>query len=193
MVRILPLLIFFVSLMACTNADKSPEEALNVAVDWYAEGEQVATAAQNHLMSQVKAALQKGGPDYAIPFCHGNAGPIMDSLSQAYHCTIQRVSDRNRNPDQHPQTAAEESLMMDYVNRQIVGDTVISQAGNAVFYRPIVIGLETCLKCHGQPGTDIATSTLDKLHELYPEDRATGYQMNDVRGLWKITFREDHQ
>ena len=24
--------------------------------------------------------------------------------------------------------------------------------------------------------------------ELYPDDRATGYAMNDFRGVWKITF-----
>ena len=178
-------------LTACSSGQQSENQ--DQVDQWYSQGDVVATAAQSQLLTKVKTALETGGPDYTIPFCHTNAGPIMDSLSQVFKCTIERISDRNRNPDQHPKSEEEAALMLAYVNRQVVGDTVLSNSGAPVFYRPIVIGLETCLKCHGQPGTDIAESTMGKLQELYPQDKATGYQMHDVRGLWKVTFPEDYE
>jgi hypothetical protein len=46
----------------------------------------------------------------------------------------------------------------------------------------------TCLVCHGDPQTQIAEATLAKINDLYPEDKATGFAMNDFRGAWKITF-----
>lgn len=46
-------------------------------------------------------------------------------------------------------------------------------------------GMPTCLKCHGG-AEDIAGGTRAVLAEKYPRDRATGYQLGDLRGMWKI-------
>jgi hypothetical protein len=50
--------------------------------------------------------------------------------------------------------------------------------------------MPACLQCHGQPGTDINEATMAQIKNLYPEDHATGYKLGDVRGLWKVTFKE---
>ena len=57
------------------------------------------------------------------------------------------------------------------------------------FYKPIFLGMDACLKCHGAPGTQIAEETLKKIKEHYPEDLATGFELNDFRGAWKVTFK----
>ena len=48
--------------------------------------------------------------------------------------------------------------------------------------------MSTCLKCHGKPDIDIAQGTLKKINQLYPNDLAKGYKLDDLRGLWKIEF-----
>jgi cytochrome c553 len=58
-----------------------------------------------------------------------------------------------------------------------------------VYYKPIRIVMPACLKCHGVPGTDIDSVTIQKLQSLYPADLATGYRLNDFRGLWKVEFK----
>jgi len=42
------------------------------------------------------------------------------------------------------------------------------------------------LNCHGEPGKEISEETLQKLNELYPEDKAIGHQIGDLRGMWSI-------
>ena len=167
-----------------------PQEVVNVPdlESIYTRGASIAQSSQAALLEQVSRAITAGGPDFAVAFCHEKAGPVIDSLARANDCRIHRISDRYRNPSNQPANEAEFALMMDYFNRKIVGDTVLLSDNHPVFYRPIVLGLETCLKCHGQPGTDIAASTLEKIQERYPTDQATGYRMHDVRGLWKISF-----
>jgi len=42
---------------------------------------------------------------------------------------------------------------------------------------------EGCLKCHGQ---NIAPEITAKLKENYPDDKATGFKLGDVRGAFSI-------
>ena len=56
------------------------------------------------------------------------------------------------------------------------------------FLAPIVLGNPLCLQCHGTPGKDIAPETLAAIQKLYPDDKATGFKLGDLRGLWRITF-----
>jgi hypothetical protein len=43
-----------------------------------------------------------------------------------------------------------------------------------------------CLACHGQA---IAPSVAQKIAELYPNDKATGYSEGDIRGAFVVTRR----
>ena len=45
-----------------------------------------------------------------------------------------------------------------------------------------------CLQCHGTPNQDIAPETLAAIQKLYPDDKATGFKLGDLRGLWRVTF-----
>jgi len=37
--------------------------------------------------------------------------------------------------------------------------------------------------------SEIAEETLKKIKERYPEDLAAGFELNDFRGAWKVTFK----
>jgi cytochrome c553 len=56
---------------------------------------------------------------------------------------------------------------------------------NVVCYYPIETAT-MCLQCHGEQNTQIKTSTLNKLTKLYPQDKATGYKENELRGIWVV-------
>ena len=51
-------------------------------------------------------------------------------------------------------------------------------------YYPIVTN-DMCLKCHGDIG-EIDEAAHSKIQLLYPEDKATGYSTNQLRGIWVV-------
>lgn len=154
-----------------------------------AKGDAVTNLTQATLLSNVGQALQKGGPEYAVEFCNLNASTIMDSLNRANNCIISRVSDKNRNTKAYLDSTEKELWKVFKTNN--LKDTIIIKNKNMVYYKPIKIGLPACLKCHGSINTDINQSTIQKLQKLYPNDLATGYKLNELRGLWKVEFKQE--
>ena len=55
-----------------------------------------------------------------------------------------------------------------------------------LYTKAIKIPNGMCLNCHGEPGTDISAETQKALAELYPEDKAIGHKIGDLRGMWSI-------
>ena len=152
-------------------------------------GHEVSNKAQATLLANVGMAIQKGGPENAVEFCSLNAASIVDSLSNVHNCIISRVSEKNRNPGNGLASAQEKELWKLFTKQEIT-DTIVQQGNNLVFYKPIRTAMPACLKCHGNPDSDIDMATKEKLQELYPKDLATGYALNDFRGLWKIEFKK---
>jgi len=152
-------------------------------------GNQITNQAQGVLLSNVGSAIQKGGPEYAVEFCNLEVSGIVDSLNRANNCEISRVSEKNRNPENSLKTEADLKIWIAFKNNA-QSDTVILVKNNIVYYKRIKTAMPACLKCHGDPQNDINSATLEKLHKLYPDDLATGYQLNDFRGLWKVEFSE---
>jgi hypothetical protein len=50
---------------------------------------------------------------------------------------------------------------------------------------PIIVSQPLCLQCHGSE-SDIAAETREAILAIYPDDKATGYRLNDLRGIWRI-------
>lgn len=154
------------------------------------KGNEISMSAQATLLQNVGISIQKGGPQYAVEFCNLEASGIIDSLNEHYSCTISRITDKNRNPNASLATKTDKDLWRIF-NQGTLTDTLISDNKSLTFYKPIKIGMPACLKCHGNPETDINTATKQKLQSLYPKDLATGYTLGDFRGLWKIEFERE--
>jgi len=150
-------------------------------------GNEISNNAQSALLANVGQAIQTGGSLYAVEFCNLKASSIVDSLNRVNNCVISRVSEKNRNPENNLKTSIEKDLWKIFGTGNLT-DTLVKQQNRLVFYKPIKTGLPACLKCHGQPNSDIDPATFDKIQHLYPADLATGYKLNDFRGLWKIEF-----
>jgi len=46
------------------------------------------------------------------------------------------------------------------------------------------------LQCHGQIGKDIHDDVYKVIKEKYPQDKATGFKVGELRGIWDIKFLE---
>jgi len=186
---------------AAITSEKTSHEKLTdqqekaVKEKYLTKGKEIATATQAELLKVVQGAIASGGPAYAVTYCNVEALPLKDSLSALYNCTIQRLSTKYRNPADKPLTEIETEQLKSYEIMHGKGETLtpaVYIVGEEVeYYQAINIASGACLLCHGDPATQIAEETLSTIRELYPNDLATGYALNDFRGVWKITFLYD--
>lgn len=152
-----------------------------------ARGDSIASHAQQLLMQNVAAAIQKGGTDYAVEFCNIRAVPLTDSIAGQYNSFIQRLSNKNRNPANAIQSD-EDKAAWEKIETEKKHFVQQAADGSVSYYKPITIAMPTCLKCHGS-SNDITESTLQIIKQKYPADLALNYAMNDLRGLWKIKLQ----
>ncbi|RSK40366.1 c-type heme family protein [Mangrovimonas spongiae] len=157
----------------------------------YAErGLKYALSTKAVLGKNLMGTIQKQGTIEALAFCNEKAYPLTDSMSVVHNANIKRVSDKPRN--QNNQANSEE---LDYIKtfKQVVASNeepkpMVKKLDNKVqVYYPIVTNT-MCLQCHGKPNETLAQSTFTKIKALYPSDKAIGYNANEVRGMWRVTF-----
>ncbi len=158
------------------------------------EGGEIASQAQAIMGKQLKNAIKKGGPKHAISFCQKSVYPILDSMQNLYHAEIRRVSFKVRNPADHPRLI-ESQILRAYEKDHNRSDSLLDRVQEiddqyVLFTRPILIENAICLKCHGVPEVDIAVGTMEVLKSLYPDDKAVGYALSDLRGMWSIKLKK---
>lgn len=191
--RFRPLFMILLVISSCGIKDeRSSQKEASVKQEFLQKGGEIVNLTQAELLKNVSHAMKTGGPGYAIDFCNMRAMHLKDSLSQRNNCEIRRIAVKYRNPMDMPQTETEKEQLYQYQDAHQKGDPIIPEVhlfeDRIEYYQPIIIDKGTCLICHGQPGTQIAEETLEKIKERYPNDLATGFAMNDFRGSWKITF-----
>lgn len=153
-------------------------------------GLEYAMSTKKELGKNLMGAIQRKGTKEAVVFCNKQAYPITDSMAIAHNATIKRVSDKPRNPKN--QASKEELDIITVFKKAVANDSgyepiTIVQNSSTQFYYPITTN-SMCLQCHGTPQKDIPRDVLQTINKLYPADEATGYNVNEVRGLWSITF-----
>ena len=156
-------------------------------------GFEYATTTKQTLGKNLTGAIMEGGTIHALDFCNVQAMPLTDSMSKLYNATINRVSDKPRN--QNNAANAKELEQIDYYKGLIaegktgkdIQPNVEIKGDKVHFYYPILTN-EMCLQCHGAKNEVVKPETLAMLAELYPEDKATGYGDNEVRGIWSVIF-----
>lgn len=186
---------------SCSRQDPPPAAAHPVALEPLdpalqqvarARGQAIATQAFAVLSSNLLQAVRQSGVSDALPFCSAQAIPLTALVAQTNDVVLRRVSHRSRNP-KNLANPFEQALIREFQSELRSGKPpqpriVPADAGTVSFYAPIVMGTNLCLKCHGQPETDIALEDLAVIRRLYPGDNAIGFALGDVRGLWRIDF-----
>lgn len=159
----------------------------------YAElGLSYAKSTKATLGKNLMGAIQNKGVLHALSFCNVQAMPLTDSMATKFNASIKRVSNRNRNPANKANSEERQyiSTYQDIIsNGGNPEPAVVEGEKNVDFYYPIVTN-DMCLKCHGTPNQEIQPETYKKINALYPKDEAIGYGVNEVRGIWHITFEK---
>jgi len=186
--RSITFLLAIIALSACSNHKQqiiSEEEKAALML----LGDSISVEMQNVLLQNVGEAIQKGGTDYAVEFCNIQAMPLTDSIANHLNVYIQRLSDKNRNPANTIQTQMD-SIAWEKMKSEKTDFIEENKSGEVYYYKPILIAMPTCIKCHGGK-TDITKSTQKMIAQKYPNDKAIGYQMGDLRGMWKIKLKQN--
>jgi hypothetical protein len=154
--------------------------------EYQAFADSITKVAQNTLALNLAKAIETGGPADAVAFCNLHALPITDSLSRLYGCSIERLSNKNRNERSAFYDQRDGETFQMFLTSQ-AKDTIIADDQNVFYYKPIRMAMPICLSCHGTPNV-IPQDVQQILKEKYPNDLAVGYALGDMRGLWKVTF-----
>lgn len=132
-------------------------------------------------------AIQQKGTMEALTFCNHQAIPLTDSMATQFNANIKRVSDKNRNPnnkanDEELQYIAQ--FKKELAEKKEIKPIALEKGDKIQFYYPIETNT-MCLQCHGK---QIKPEVQRQILKLYPNDLAVGYNENEVRGIWSITF-----
>jgi cytochrome c553 len=139
------------------------------------------------LQGELKQAMQAGGPVNGIAACHIQAPKIAQDMN-TNQWAVSRTSLKWRNPNNEPD--AWERAQLESFNVKAKAGTdpktlwAIHEDNKQVRVMKAIPTKAICLNCHGQT---LMPEVAKKLAELYPEDRATGYKLGEIRGAFSLT------
>ena len=144
------------------------------------------------LQSELKAAMEAGGPVNAIHVCRDRAPDIAAELSRESGAKIGRTSLQLRNPAnlyepwQYPVLLRFDALRGDDITDKGEYFETDPAPRIAARYMKAIPTQPLCLACHGKPAGDVAAT----LANAYPHDIATGYSPGEVRGAFFVVWPE---
>ena len=101
---------------------------------------------------------------------------------------------KNRNPRNAPDAWERQVLQQwerDLQAGKPIGEVAQwrTERGQRVYryMRPITVAMPLCLECHGDPKA-IKPEVRRLIRQNYPNDKATGYKLGDLRGAFSITI-----
>lgn len=163
------------------------------STNYLQKGKSIAMQTKGVLGRNLKGAIMKNGTDSALQFCNVKALHLTDSMAKSLNAKIKRVSDQPRNP-QNLANEAEIAIIKSYKEQLMKGEKLkeITNQENEKLttYYPILTN-KMCMQCHGAPNSEIKPSTMGLINKSYPEDQATGYGLNALRGIWVIDFKKE--
>ncbi len=141
------------------------------------------------LKPHLKEALQTDGPIGAIAVCSVQAPNIAEELTRETGWQVKRVSLKPRNTKTARPDQWEQRVLKLFNERQATGEPpetiVYAEIVDGRFRFMKAQGVESiCLTCHGQ---DLAPAVKEALKAHYPEDKAVGYSLGQIRGAFSLT------
>jgi hypothetical protein len=140
----------------------------------------------SELTGALESAIEERGIDGAIDVCQLE-GPRIAAAHSVNGWSIKRVTDRFRNPDNaaNPEELAILARFLEkgapsYIEEWDSSGTVATYR----YYHPIRTS-ELCLNCHGSQER-IGEGVIEKVRLVYPDDHATGYEENELRGMFVV-------
>jgi hypothetical protein len=145
---------------------------------------QIARIAREEMFKALSAklleAISQGGPVAAIEVCSKDAPKIADRIGQQFGVKIGRTSFKLRNSNNAPPGWVKPLIDGRPTEPRFV-DLPENHTG-ALF--PITLKAQ-CLVCHG-PKDTIPPEVQAQLDRVYPDDQATGFHEDDLRGWFWV-------
>lgn len=139
---------------------------------------------KEQLVGALMKSLGEGGPENAIHVCRERAPEIAAELSVG-GVRMGRTSHKTRNPANAPEPWVE-PLLAAYLENptEMKPKAVYIDDATVGYVEPIYV-MPFCLSCHG---LRVDPELLAEIQSVYPEDKATGFKADDLRGLFWVTI-----
>ena len=138
------------------------------------------------LKAELIAAIQSGGLNAGVEVCHSKAPKIAERLS-TQGWSVARTSLKTRNQENTPDQW-ETAMLKQFDARFQQGEkaenlvTILSDKNHFRFMKAIPMD-QVCLACHG---SSIDSNLQKTIQKYYPNDTATGFALEDIRGAFTL-------
>ena len=154
------------------------------------EARKVATMLPPKLLASLQEEISKSGPEGAIPVCKDMAPKMAGEISAQTGWKIKRVSLKPRNEARAIPDEWEKAALEDFDSRAAAGEPPAQlekgeKVGNEYRYVKALPVQPLCLSCHG-PVDQLSPAVKTALTRHYPNDRATGYSVGQIRGAISV-------
>ena len=185
----LPKLAIVISMLLCifnTRADEISDQG------YLEESRKTAQEFVQKLGGILKAQLETVGTEQAILVCKQIAPALAKEYSNSMKI-VNRVSLKNRNPSIGIPDTWETSVLKEFEEKNKDGNNTVLEkyetlqsADRKLFrYMRAIPTQSMCLQCHGKP-EDIKPNVYARLLKEYPDDKAIGYNLGEIRGAVTI-------
>ncbi|MFM9939855.1 MAG: DUF3365 domain-containing protein [Hyphomicrobiaceae bacterium] len=172
---------------ALAQKDKPGDAALRLA-----KARDVVQTLSDRLRLEITLALKAGPAANAIGVCQTTAPGLTSALADETGVELLRVSHKLRNPENAPDDF-EDRVLQKFQAKLDSGaeiaklehsEIVVTAEGDKLFrYMRAIPVQEQCLVCHG---TDVKQDVKAEIARLYPEDKAIGYKLGELRGAFSL-------
>ncbi len=193
-VRFPALLVAVLILPCCRNeVEETAKESDPATVErdrLMAMGKEVIQELATTLGSLLNKAIAEGGPVEAVKVCQLKAGPMTKSFNGGREgVNVSRTSLKYRNPQNAPDEL-DRKVLESWQHELEAGNSLpplsieLRDEDTAIVYKPIMLQA-VCLNCHGAE-EQLLPELKTVLDELYPQDKARGFKVGDLRGAFRV-------
>ena len=188
------IIISLLFLTACSQKDTPRSDTQNPRPDStlvIEAGKEIVTESFAAISNALGTAMTNGGIPNAIKYCNTVAIDLTDSVSTQYNVEVRRATHKPRNPNNRAneiEMASIEAYMQLISDGNDLTPRLAYQENSVVYHAPLRLMTFTCLSCHGSKNEDILEEDYAIISQFYPDDEATGFELDELRGIWSVTF-----
>jgi hypothetical protein len=180
-------LLLSTNLLACSSVEDKPVTPDASMVE---QSRNAGKSLVTQLGATLKQEMSTNGPVAAVSVCKQVAPAIAADVSQKTGMQVSRVGTRVRNTALGTPDAWEQAALTQFAARLAKGESaekmefaqiVTEPTGKYLRYAKAITLQPMCLTCHG-PVSNIPDGVKARLAAEYPNDKATGYNIGDLRG-----------